>query len=209
MPSIMLEIGRRESAWSAPSMSDLWDAVKTAADTAEQDSFSRLLEKVKYPTCREKNIEDLLSRCQISEQIESIADVKDFMNLAEKEIANKCRFVSPGQSLATHEDFLLRIAGRSTQKTRARLFTINYDLCFEIAAANIGFAKIDGFSLSNPRQFSPAYFDYDFVTRDENNKSPHFVENVFQFYKLHGSVDWTNDNNSIIQDPETESPLLI
>lgn len=198
----------------APGMSDLWDAVKQATDDTDGEDnieFSDILDKVKYTlSTSNNNIEELLSRCQISEQIESIDVVKKFISLAEKAIAEECRFVSPGDSLPVHEDFLRRIAGRSTYKSRTKLFTINYDLCFEIAAANIGFAKIDGFSLNSPRQFSPAYFDYDFVTRADDNKSPHFIENVFQFYKLHGSIDWTRRRNgSIFQRSKTKSPLLI
>lgn len=195
---------------NAPDMSGLWDAVKQGTDGEDKIEFSDILDKVKYTLSpSNNNIEELLSRCQISEEIESIAIIKKFISLAEEVIAKKCKFVSPGDSLPVHEAFLRRIAGRSTYKSRTKLFTINYDLCFEIAAANIHFAKIDGFSLSSPRQFSPVYFDYDFVTRDDNNKSPHFVENVFQFYKLHGSIDWTKDNDSILQDPKTKSPLLI
>lgn len=198
----------------APRMSDLWDAVKQATDDTDREDkieFSEVLTKVKYsPSSSGDNIEDLLSRCQISEQMASNKEIKKFIALAEEVIAEKCRFVSPGDSLPVHEDFLRRIAGRSTYKSRTRLFTLNYDLCFEIAAANIDFAKIDGFSLSSPRQFSPAYFDYDFVHRADDNKSPHFIPNVFQFYKLHGSINWTmRRNGSILQHSKPKSPLLI
>lgn len=54
---------------------------------------------------------------------------------------------------------------------RAKIFTLNYDLLFEQAAAKGGYVVIDGFSFSMPRTFSGVYFDYDIVVRNRTKSS--------------------------------------
>jgi hypothetical protein len=39
-----------------------------------------------------------------------------------------------------------------------KLFTTNYDLCFEEAAARSRFVTVDGFSHAMPQEFDGAYF---------------------------------------------------
>lgn len=71
-----------------------------------------------------------------------------------------------------------------------KLFTTNYDLCFESAASNARFVVVDGFSHTQPQEFDGSHFDYDFVRRAPDRETPDYIPNVFHLYKMHGSVDW-------------------
>jgi hypothetical protein len=48
--------------------------------------------------------------------------------------------------LAAHESVLRKLARRGSRKPRAKVFTSNYDLCFEYAARRQRFVIVDGFS---------------------------------------------------------------
>ncbi len=189
----------------APKMSDLWEAV------SEIDDFdvTKGDEKVKYtPTEGEEDVEEFLSKCHLYNTLHD-DDIKDFIKEAEKVIAGKCDFVKSSSNLEHHETFLRRIARRSTKLERTKIFTVNYDLCFERAAQKIGFVAIDGFSYTPPRQFDSNYFNYDLVKRSENVETPQFIPNVFHLYKLHGSINWTRKKKRILQTKKRDNPLLI
>jgi hypothetical protein len=127
----------------APTMGDLWNAAKLKAAT----KFEKVKTAVSYaPEQGKENIEHLLSRCQMSERLRPDRDVGTFISDTEEIIVAKCRFVDEGLSLKTHEAFLRKIARRSTRLPRLKLFTTNYDLCFEAAASRTRFVVIDGFS---------------------------------------------------------------
>jgi hypothetical protein len=176
----------------APTMSDLWTIVEKA--TAD---FSAILSKVRHPMEStgewKRDIETLLSRCQMSIELEEDAVIRAFIVAAENIIVKSCNFLEhlpAGTGLPAHESFLRKIARRPTRLQRAKLFTTNYDLCFETAAGMAGFVVIDGFSHTNPQEFDGIHFGYDIVRRDPESEVPAFISNVIQLLKLHGSVDW-------------------
>ena len=129
--------------------------------------------------------------------------------MAEKTIAHRCRFISDSLALPQHESFLRRIARRSTTSPRTRIFTTNYDLCFETAASRIHMIVVDGFSHSIPQEFDGEYFSYDLVRREEDGSAPDFIPNVCHLYKLHGSVDWERATERIRKRQDTDEPVLI
>ncbi len=189
----------------APKMPDLWEAV------SEIDEFNDIkdVKKVKYvPIKDEENVEEFLSKCHLYNTLHD-DDIKDFIKKAEKVIAEKCDFVKSSSNLEHHETFLRRIARRSTKLERTKIFTVNYDLCFERAAQKIGFVVIDGFSYNSSHQFDSSYFNYDLVKRSENVETPQFIPNVFHLYKLHGSINWTRKKKQILRTKERDNPLLI
>jgi len=84
-----------------------------------------------------------------------------------------------------------------------KVFTTNYDICFETAAADQGLVVIDGFSFAQPRHFDPRYFSFDIVRRPiEDTEAGAPLEGVFHLHKLHGSVTWsrTKDGRTEIVD---------
>jgi hypothetical protein len=188
----------------APSMGDLWNAAKDKAGAA----IDAIKQKVNYTEPAE-NIEHLLSRCQMSEKLKTDVVIKKFVEETEKLIVEKCRFLKDGLALPIHEAFLRKVARRSTRLPRAKLFTTNYDLCFETAASKARFIVTDGFSHSDPQEFDGSYFNYDFVRRNPDRETPDYIPNVFHLYKLHGSLDWQQSGAQILKVRDTEKPLII
>jgi SIR2-like domain len=191
----------------SPTMADLWNKAKTISA-----KFDEILKKVKYPVGSADDIELLLSHCQLSERLESDADVKDFIEKTEQMIVKSCRFVDdlPATTpLSIHESFLRKVARRSPRKPRTRLFTTNYDLCFETAASAAGFVMVDGFSHTSPQDFDGVHFGYDIVRRDLESEAPNYISNVFQLYKLHGSVDWDGSKpGKTVKDRNATKPVM-
>jgi hypothetical protein len=190
----------------APTMPDLWAAAKEATG----DAFDEIQAAVSWEGA--EDIEALLSRCQVALELKPDEKIETFLANTEALIVSRCRFVRPGLDLSTHETFLRRVARRSTSLPRTQLFTTNYDLAFETAAARTGFAVIDGFSHAYPQRFDGAYFEHDFATRDRERAAVpvEWVPNVLQLHKLHGSVDWVGDaNGEVRRDSTVERPLII
>lgn len=195
-----------EEKVGGPSMWKLWEAAKGLAGFAEASKA------VAHPATNE-NIENLLSRCKNAAQFLQEPTKKivgDFVVLAENEIFKQCSSFLGSADLGAHKEFLRRLACRSTTKPRLRLFTTNYDRCFEQAAGDLGYAVVDGFSYSMPRRYSANFFSYDFVRRDSRQReAPDFVENIFHLLKIHGSVDWDARDGGIVMDTNPTNRCLI
>jgi hypothetical protein len=196
----------------APTMPDLWThTMKSTPD------FDAILNKVRHPKepsgAWKEDIETLLSRCQMSLELENDAVIKNFITTTESLIVKRCSFLGllpSGSGLPVHESFLRKIARRPTRLPRARLFTTNYDLCFETAAGTAGFVVIDGFSHTNPQEFDGIHFGYDIVRRDPESEVPFYISNVIQLLKLHGSVDWDRTNaGQVLRSSTPKKPVII
>lgn len=188
----------------APSMASLW------SEAAKLAQFGSVIEKTGYSVSTPgENIEQLLSLCQLNQQLHADGEVAEFIAQAEKIIVDRCRFIKAGMHLDVHEAFLRKVARRSTRLPRMKLFTTNYDLCFEAAASATRFVVIDGFSHTHPQEFDGTHFGFDLVRRDEEREAPDFIPNVFHLYKIHGSVDWESDGTAITRGGQPEKPLII
>lgn len=178
----------------APTMPDLWNAAKEKAG----EDFTHILTVVKYDAVakadtegrKEENIELLLSRCQMAEQILSDPKISKFISETEQLIVDRINFLKPERRLEHHEAFLRKLARRPMGRPRLKLFTTNYDLCFEQAAAATRFLPVDGFSFLAPHTFDGIYFDYDFVRKLPGKDSTEPIPNVFHLFKPHGSLNW-------------------
>jgi|SRR5690554_2373314 len=211
----------------APTMWDLWKAVEKALDTEKtknnsSPSLKEVRKLVKYiedpdgnGNDKNANIETLLSRAQsflsFGEDTEK-QSIETFVRISESIIATKCDFPGPEIALNTHVNFLRKIVRRPHDKKRVRLFTTNYDRCFEIAARQLRFAVIDGFSQHYPREFDGSYFDWDYARTSTvaGRSGVEFLPNVFKLLKLHGSIDWEENNGKIQQSFKAASkPVLV
>jgi hypothetical protein len=196
----------------APTMWDLWEAAKAAVGDL---NFNQILDDVNYhPEEGQENIEILLSNCKLANDFLPEGDVTDrvtaFVVATEKLIHEKCSFLEPDLDLDVHSDFLCRIARRSNRKIRTKIFTTNYDKCFEQAGNHNGYVVVDGFSHSLPQSFDSAYFEYDVVRRDGYSEVSDYIENVFHLYKLHGSVDWERTSSGrILKLENTHKPIMV
>lgn len=206
-----------------PSMWTLWDYCVNAnpgtGDAARKVSpgAAKVIAEIGYDTATEKeNIEALLSRCEAYLQVKTSAEVTSFITESKKVILEKCsEFIDPtdANQLAAHRTFLHRLSRRRARDSRLKLFTTNYDLCFETAAGRQGLVVLDGFSFTQPRQFDPRFFLYDIVRRPTTGDevgTP--LEGVFHIYKLHGSVNWSRKAENEIEvepKPAPDSACLI
>jgi len=196
-----------------PTMSNLWNFSK---EKTKADKFEAIQKHVNYHGEGKTNIEDLLSRCLMSIELsngsttgEVFSDISAFVSIVQSVIRDSCRKKLNADDTRVHEDFLRRLSRRSARNPRSCLFTTNYDMCFEQAAANIRLTFIDGFSFSSTPRFIPDHYDYDIVTKSSYSKEPDYIPNLIRLYKLHGSVDWVKDNDIITKDHSTTNPLLI
>lgn len=193
----------------APTMGDLWAAAREKAGAR----FEKVLTAVKYREAAGaiENIELLLSRCQMAAQLLDNADIKTFISDTEALIEQKVNFLKPDRRLETHEAFLRKLARRPGGRPRLKLFTTNYDMCFEQAAAAASFISVDGFSLLSPHSFDATYFDLDFVRKIPGKDTTEPISNVFHLLKLHGSLNWrqSKDEKRTFRSSGDGKPVII
>lgn len=186
-----------------PRMSDLWNAVVGVTPTKQAESVAR---SVRYDLA-ETNIEEFLSQIEAAQTLRSSVQIGKFLDTAKQTILDKCTMFLKTEKLSAHETLLHRLSRRRTRDQRLRIFTTNYDLCFERAAANIGCVAIDGFSFMAPRRYDPRYFDFDIIRRPRSgDDSGNYLEGVFLLYKLHGSVNWEKSDDGAIIEKEKPEP---
>jgi len=159
------------------------------------------------------NLEALLSKAKVASDFLDGQDGKDeaeLLEVAETVICKSVDFITEKTKLDHHETFLRRMARRSSRKSRVKLFTTNYDNCFEEAAARSGFMVVDGFSFGSDGIFNPDQFTYDVVRRSPDDRAD-YVENLFHLFKIHGSIDWewNEETGHIRKSPGTDKPVLI
>jgi SIR2-like domain len=197
-----------------PSMWTLWDhCVNSNPDTGsdartEKPDATKIINDVGYDKLSNKeNIEALLSQCDAFLQYKPTeSHVLDFVNTSKAIILKKCsEFIDPSKpdQLSSHTTFLHKLSRRRARDSRLKLFTTNYDLCFEAAAGKQGIVAIDGFSFSQPRYFDPRFFQYDIIKRTPvtgDLLTP--LEGVFQLLKLHGSVNWERQSDAVAINPQ-------
>lgn len=202
---------------NGPSMRDLWKHCvlqnpeeQDEHKWARSDAAESVIKAVNFDSAvtaderNQDNIEALLSRCEAFLQVNVDTDttVKEFVKAAKGTILDKCRHflnTDAEDQLQAHRTFLHRLSRRRVRDSRLKLFTTNYDLCFETAAGKQGLISLDGFSFTQPRFFDPRFYSYDIVRRSpsaDDFGTP--LEGVFVLYKLHGSVTWERTDNAIV-----------
>ena len=195
---------------------DLWDFCKDEINAIYDvlkdngDTLKANLDKTK----EDHNIEDFLSIVVIFEKLNGeIKDEHDesIRQKLQKKIANACR-LTLDENNRHHSDFLRKLTARKPSDPRVQLYTTNYDTLFEQAAMQAGLTMIDGFTFSHPRVFNGVNFDYDIVYRERSRIKPDesFIPNVFQLFKIHGSVDWQKETDDrIVQKEHVDTPCII
>jgi hypothetical protein len=199
------------SGLQAPGMGDLWQAVQ---ELVTLPTLNRVIGLIPRAKDIGKNVEKLLTLAKIFASLydnEEGRFVQKFIEDAETAILARVDFVTEHTDLSHHREIIRKVARRGARKNRAKIFTTNYDLCFEMAAQSKQFVVIDGFSHSMPQLYDRGYFSYDTVRRGETDDAPDYIENVFQFYKLHGSLDWRRGPRHIVRSKSAGdgTPVLI
>jgi len=205
---------------NGPSMWDLWcksmwtDPALTKDDPLFQviaPEAKDVMAKVKYTEETNPNIEHFLSQCDAYLLFNEDNDVQTFINKVKVIILHECSsFIDlPASDISAYENLLQKLARRRVRDPRLKVFTTNYDMCFETAASNLGMMVVDGFSYTRKRRFDGSYFNYDVVRRESD--SHEFVEGVMHLYKLHGSVSWERNGGDVVESssPTPEKAVLI
>lgn len=113
--------------------------------------------------------------------------------------------------LETYKSFYQKIAFRNKDLSRICVFTTNNDLFNETAMDNLNIHYVNGFCGGVKKHFNPAMFNYTYSKRMDMSLDKYEpVENMVYFYKIHGSVNWIDDDKddsnffSIMEDPNPE-----
>lgn len=194
-------------------MWDVWQAVQTEVGAAAFNEVCDTFANAKI----DDNIERLLTLCKLYLELhetaiedETYKKIHGFVETAEKAILARVDFVDRTTTLDAHAGLIQKIGRRGVRKARTKLFTTNYDLCFEEAARRHRFTVIDGFSHGLDQVYDRSHFEFDIVRRSGLRDAPDYIENVFHFYKLHGSLDWRRQAADIFRSRGPEGkPVLI
>lgn len=181
------------------SMGQLWNVAKVKYSVDDIDGFEIIRIAVKYNKA-DNDLEALLSQIEgyckfagdkeivIGKVTKKLSEIKDEIF---ELIRSKCSIPKPKESFP-HKVFLEKLLQRKQTNPRIKVFTLNYDMLFEYAATEVNAIVIDGFSYTFPRTFSGRFFDYDIVQREGSKlkEEDNFIQRVFHFHKLHGSLNW-------------------
>lgn len=203
-----------------PCMWDLWtksmfkDGIdKELGTNAEQmtPEASGICTKVRYTELEDPNIEHFLSACDAYQVVFDDTEVGNFISQVKSNVLAQCsNFLDLEDSdISTYTELLRKLAKRRVRDPRLKVFTTNYDMCFENASSELGMMVVDGFSYTRKRRFDGQYFNYDVV--DRNKDEQNFIQGVIQLFKLHGSVSWERDGANVFetQAPSPENACLV
>lgn len=94
--------------------------------------------------------------------------------------------------------FLMSFASRAGTRDRLNLFTTNYDRLLEAGADLAGLRLIDRFAGNLSPLFRSSRLDIDMHYSPPGIRGePRHLEGVAKFTKLHGSIDWFEENGEI------------
>lgn len=186
-----------------PTMDDLWNSAVGGEPSA---AALRAAKRVHHDLA-DANIELFLSKIEAYLQINEVKTVRRYLNSCKEVILEKCSSFLKSENLGAHKTFLHRLSRRRVRDSRLKVFTTNYDLCFERATSELGSVALDGFSFTAPRRYDPRFFGYDIIRRQRgSDELGHYLEGVFLLYKLHGSVNWARAENEAISEKEQPKP---
>ncbi len=126
-------------------------------------------------------------------------------------ILEKCsagQFAKGDSSVAgLYESFYRKLIFRDRALPRPWVFTTNYDLFNETAMDRLGLPYCNGFSGTVERRFNPAVFRYTLAEQlDLTNRRWTAVDGFVYLCKLHGSINWIEDEHGLSRIRETQLP---
>ncbi|MYL41232.1 SIR2 family protein [Virgibacillus salexigens] len=193
------------SNYTGKTMGELKQEIEKRLDVPGVFLLNEIADIVKYSReeGNEFNIEDLLSKVEQARAFVEFKDVEKFdstITEIQRTIKNLCKVQL--SKFHKHGEFMNKLVAQKKSHNRIKIFTTNYDTLFEQSLKEEGYILLDSFSYEFPRTFNSRYFDYDFIIRGENKiiDEPDFVDKVAHLYKIHGSIDWyQNDKGEVIK----------
>lgn len=93
-----------------------------------------------------------------------------------------------------YKAFYRKMLYRNTNLHKPNIFTTNYDLYSELALDKLGIHYVNGFSGGIMKYFNPTIFNYALAEKMDLSQSKwSVIDNFFYLYKIHGSVNWIQD----------------
>lgn len=93
-----------------------------------------------------------------------------------------------------YEKFYRKLLYRNANLPKPNIFTTNYDLYSETALDKLGIHYVNGFSGGIKKYFNPTIFNYALAERMDLSQSKwSVIDNFFYLYKIHGSINWIQD----------------
>ena len=92
-----------------------------------------------------------------------------------------------------HKSFLKRLLSRDSKLSKPNIFTLNYDLLFEMTAEKLGIFVNNGFTGFHERAFYPSAYQVDYHIKNPDGAKR--MNKSINLYKLHGSLSWYGDTN--------------
>lgn len=213
--------GSGTSCNSIPSMNGLFDKVKEVVDKLDEDvkdEFEAIVERIDD----KKNLEEILGILYANKiYLDDYDDYETELKICDELIKNIEETIFKNinidfkddeaiKVLSNYQIFYRKLALRNKDLSRLNIFTTNNDLFNEVALDSLNIHYINGFGGGLNKFFNPALFNYTFSKRmDTSIEKFEPVENMVNLYKIHGSVNWIEDDsnsNSFFKVREVASP---
>ena len=199
--------GSGTSCNAIPNMKGLFDAAKEDIELIGgevQEEFEAIINRIE----NKENLEEILgilysnkiyldnygeyeAELKVCNELIEIIEITIFTN-----INIDCKGDGAVDVLNNYQNFYRKLALRNKDLSRLNIFTTNNDLFNETALDSLNIHYIDGFGGGINKFFNPALFNYTFSKRmDTSIEKFEPVENIVNLYKIHGSINWVEDNS--------------
>lgn len=163
-----------------------------------------------------------LSKQPNPESNESLKKIESIVREARNFLLKKCLNQDNSKStkekssndaplLDLYKEFYRKLLTRNSTLPRLNIFTTNYDLYSERAMDDLGIHYVNGFTGGIQKFFNPAIFNYALAEKMDLSQSKwSVIDNFFYLYKLHGSVNWIENNtdNKLFKVKEIQDPTF-
>lgn len=208
MKNICFLFGAGTSNGAIPIMSELFKQVKNKLDLTGNETLKTYFDQLN-PKQIKNNLEEVLGllyseknylEATLSKEDIKIHSCTKLIELIEKEIFESINIdindPKNEKVLETYKAFYQKVTLRNKDLARVNVFTTNNDLFNEYAMDSLNINYINGFSGGLTKFFNPGLFNYTFSKRmDTSIEKFEPVENMVYLYKIHGSINWVEDNN--------------
>ncbi len=169
------------------------------------EAFLSVLHSLSFYHSKIKNENDISKKIN-----EIIIKARNFILqkcLNEKNIKNG----DDNELLEVYRTFYKKLLTRNPTLPRLNIFTTNYDLYSERAMDSLGIHYVNGFTGGISKFFNPTIFNYALAEKMDLSQSKwNVIDNFFYLYKIHGSVNWVenNDEGKLFKIQEIQDPTF-
>lgn len=149
-----------------------------------------------------KNLEELMDFMNALKQVNHIKEIEkeidEKIELVKKFITQKIvQGMECNELSEIYKKFYLKTIS-SNRKSPINIVTTNYDMYNERALDELNFIYNNGFTGSYKRTFNPNMYRYMYVDNMNLNKDVwNKVDHFYNLYKIHGSISWKKNGDSI------------